>query len=77
MVGPSGVGKNSLVKEILKKYEGIFEKKVSHTTRPSKKIEKAAQNYYIITKEEFQKKIDRGDFVEYKEVGGHLYGTCK
>ena len=38
IVGPSGVGKNTLVQEVLKKYEGIFEKKMSHTTRPPKKI---------------------------------------
>ncbi|MFM7852481.1 MAG: hypothetical protein ACK55Z_32805 [bacterium] len=37
LVGPSGVGKNVLVQEVLKKYEGIFEKKVSYTTRSSKK----------------------------------------
>ena len=36
LVGPSGVGKNVLVLEVLKKYEGIFEKKVSYTTRSSK-----------------------------------------
>lgn len=55
LVGPSGVGKQTLLNEILKKYEGIFEKKVSYTTRPQKKIEKAGKNYYLISKEEFQK----------------------
>merc|ERR1711865_283299 len=38
LVGPSGVGKNTLVQEVLKKYEGIFEKKASYTTRPQKKV---------------------------------------
>jgi guanylate kinase len=33
LVGPSGVGKNVLLLEVLKKYQGIFEKKVSYTTR--------------------------------------------
>jgi len=50
-VGPSGVGKNTLLEEVFKKYEGIFEKKVSYTTRPEKKIEKNQANYYLITKE--------------------------
>jgi len=31
----------------------------------------------LITKEEFQKKIDNKDFVEYREICGHMYGTCK
>lgn len=53
LVGPSGVGKNTLLAEVLKKYEGIFEKKVSYTTRPKKKIEKTGHNYYLISKEEF------------------------
>ena len=53
LVGPSGVGKNTLVQEILKKYDGIFEKKVSYTTRPAKSIEKAGKNYQIISMQEF------------------------
>ena len=77
LVGPSGVGKNTLLLEVLKKYEGIFEKKVSYTTRPAKKFEKEGNNYYLISKEEFQKKIDNKDFVEYREINGHMYGTCK
>jgi guanylate kinase len=77
LVGPSGVGKNTLLEEVFKKYEGIFEKKVSYTTRPTKKFEKNAANYYFISKEEFVKKIETKDFVEYREINGHLYGTCK
>ena len=57
IVGPSGVGKNTLLLEVLKHkdYEGVFEKKVSYTTRPKKKYEKEGNNYYLITKEEFNK----------------------
>ena len=54
IVGPSGVGKNTLVQEILKKYE-FFEKKVSYTSRPEKKIKKAGKNYKLISREEFEK----------------------
>jgi len=53
LVGPSGVGKNTLLKEVFRKYQGIFEKKVSYTTRPEKKIEKNASNYYLISEAEF------------------------
>ena len=76
IVGPSGVGKNTLVEAVLKKYEGVFERKISHTSRPKKNIEKSS-NYYLISKEEFKKKAEAGDFVEYREIGGHMYGTCK
>ena len=77
LVGPSGVGKDTLLTEVLKKYEGIFERKISYTTRPQKKHEKNQGNYYLITREEFQKKIEARDFVEFKEINGYLYGTCK
>lgn len=55
VVGPSGVGKNTLRSKILEKYGGLFEPKVSYTTRPGKAIEKRKENYYFITKEEFMK----------------------
>jgi guanylate kinase len=75
MVGPSGVGKNTLREKILAKYGGLFEHKISYTTRPSKSIEKKKENYYFITREEFMKRVEKQEFVEYVEVNGHLYGT--
>ena len=53
VVGPSGVGKGTLINEILKKYGGLFEKKISYTTRPRKSFEKSDNSYHFITKEEF------------------------
>jgi len=76
IVGPSGVGKNTLVKSVLEKYKGVFERKISYTSRP-KKIHEKTGNYYLISREEFEKKIKAGDFVEYKEISGYYYGTCK
>lgn len=54
IVGPSGVGKNTLVRQVLQKYEGVFERKKSHTTRAKKVIEKSS-HYYLLSKEEFEK----------------------
>jgi len=54
LVGPSGVGKNTLISHVLTKYEGVFERKVSHTSRPRKLNEKSIKNYYLITREEFE-----------------------
>lgn len=54
IVGPSGVGKATLVNEVLKSYK-VFERKISYTTRPKKPIEKGPDHYYFITKEEFMR----------------------
>lgn len=54
IVGPSGVGKNTLVKAVLEKYKGVFERKISYTSR-SKKIHEKTGNYYLISKEDFEK----------------------
>lgn len=75
MVGPSGVGKNTLRETILAKYGGLFEGKISYSTRPHKPVEKKKENYYFISREEFMKRVDKNEFVEYGEVNGHLYGT--
>lgn len=55
IVGPSGVGKNTLIDQVLSKYEGVFERKISHSSRAPKDHEKAQKNYYLITREEFEK----------------------
>ena len=57
VVGPSGVGKSALITEVLKKFSGYLERKISYTTRPLKKIEKGKEQYYFITKEDFMKVI--------------------
>ena len=55
MVGPSGVGKNTLRRAILEKYGGLFESKISYTTRSNKAVEKHKESYYFISREEFLK----------------------
>lgn len=75
MVGPSGVGKNRLRQAILAKYGGLFENKISFTTRSLKPVEQKKENYYFVSREEFLKKVERNEFVEYCEVNGQLYGT--
>ena len=75
IVGPSGVGKNTLKSAILKKYGGLFEAKISYTTRHVKGIEKKKEAYYFISREEFTKRVEKGEFVEWCEINGELYGT--
>lgn len=65
LVGPSGVGKFTLIKEALKKYGNLFELKRSITTRPIRDFEKGKENFQFTTKEEFKKMIDSGLLIEY------------
>lgn len=66
LVGPSGVGKNTLVQAALEKYGEIFEKKISYTTRPVKQTpSKTGSLYHCISEEEFKAKVENKDFVEY------------
>ena len=47
----------------------------SHTTRPQRFGEEEGREYFFVSREEFQRRIDGGDFLEYAEVHGNLYGT--
>lgn len=71
---PSGAGKTSLFKKVIKKIENI-KASVSHTTRSSRPNERDGVDYHFIKQEEFQDKIKRGEFIEWAEVHGNLYGT--
>lgn len=72
--GPSGCGKSTLIKNLLPVLPGLLFS-VSHTTRPRRPEEVEGQDYYFITRGEFQIMKDGGAFLEWAEVHGHLYGT--
>lgn len=74
--GPSGVGKSTICKEIVNRLDGAC-LSVSVTTRPKTETETDGQDYWFISKEEFQERIKKGMFLEYAEVFGNLYGTPK
>ena len=74
--GPSGVGKSTICKEILKKLNYIC-LSVSLTTRPISKAEVDGQDYWFVSEEDFRERIEKGLLLEYAEVFGHLYGTPK
>ena len=71
--GPSGCGKSSLVNEILKSENAYFS--ISTTTRAIREGEKEGVNYYYVSKDEFKKDIEEGNFLEWAEVHGNYYGT--
>ena len=74
--GPSGVGKSTICREIVKKLDNVC-LSVSATTRPRAENEADGKDYHFLTKSEFKEKIDAGQFLEYAEVFGNFYGTPK
>jgi guanylate kinase len=72
--GPSGVGKDTLIKRLLE-LDRNLRYSVSCTTRPPRPNEKDGLDYTFVTREQFQKRIDEGAFLEWADYNGNLYGT--
>jgi len=73
VTGPSGVGKSTIVREVLRRTGVRFS--VSATTRAPRKGEVDGRDYHFVDGETFREKIRRGDMLEWAEVFGELYGT--
>ena len=74
ITGPSGVGKGTVVKELLDKDKDIW-LSVSATTRTPRMGEKDGENYYFISDEKFKDMIDKKEFLEWAKFAGNFYGT--
>ncbi len=73
--GPAGVGKGTVLQRALKELPNIGYS-VSCTTRePRPGLDAEGETYYFISDEEFRRRVAAGDFLEYANVHGHLYGT--
>ena len=75
LAGASASGKTEVAKLLAKKY-GIV-KIITTTTRDKRVGEEDKRDYFFITKDEFERKIQAGDFVEYTFYNGNLYGSTK
>ncbi len=74
---PSGSGKTTIVKHLLSLNLGL-EFSISATSRPIRGAEVDGKDYYFLTADEFKKKIDNNEFLEWEEVyEGKFYGTLK
>lgn len=71
---PSGAGKTTLCKALLKLFPNL-RYSISHTTRPPREGEQHGADYYFIPIEEFKKNIKLNLWAEWAEVHGHFYGT--
>ncbi|WP_119155648.1 guanylate kinase [Caldimonas tepidiphila] len=76
VAAPSGAGKSSLVKALLE-LDARLMVSVSHTTRAPRGQEQHGREYLFTSQEEFRAMVERGDFFEWAEVHGNLYGTSR
>ncbi|MBK9327405.1 MAG: guanylate kinase [Hydrogenophilales bacterium] len=76
VTAPSGAGKSSLVKALLERDPAI-RLSVSYTTRPPRTGEVDGVHYHFVSREDFQARLDRGEFLESAEVYGNYYGTSQ
>ncbi|HEV2621070.1 MAG TPA: guanylate kinase [Frateuria sp.] len=74
VAAPSGAGKSTLVNALLER-EPSISLSISHTTRPPRVGEAYGRHYYFVEREEFERQIAAGAFLEHAEVHGNLYGT--
>lgn len=76
ITGPSGVGKGTLIKELLERVPNL-ELSISATTRHPREGEVNGRDYHFLTAEEFDQRIEEGDFLEFATYSGNLYGTLR
>jgi len=74
--GPSGVGKSTICKEVVKQLNDVY-LSTSMTTRPRGTTEVDGRDYWFVSEQEFQERIDKGLLLEHAKVFGHFYGTPK
>jgi guanylate kinase len=76
VAAPSGAGKTSIAREILRTHPAM-RFSVSATTRPKREGEQHGKDYFFLTKEEFKSRLAAGEFVEWEEIYGNYYGTLQ
>lgn len=75
LFGPSGVGKTTVVRQLLERLSGRCSQSLSWTTRSPRTGEVHGQDYHFTSREEYERVLDRHGFVEHAEVHGNCYGT--
>jgi guanylate kinase len=71
---PSGTGKTTILKRVISELKNVVFS-VSHTTRPRRSGEQDEVDYFFVAKDTFETIKNQGDFLEWAEVHGNLYGT--
>jgi guanylate kinase len=76
ITGPSGVGKGTLIRGLMERLPAL-ELSVSATTRSPRPGEQDGVDYHFLTREEFDRRVREGDFVEHADYAGRSYGTLR
>ncbi len=76
ITGPSGVGKGTLISELLRRVPGL-ELSISATTRRPREGEVDGRNYHFLTREEFDRRVAEREFLEFATYSGNRYGTLR
>ncbi len=76
ITGPSGVGKGTLISELLKRVPGL-ELSISATTREPREGEVDGRDYHFLSPDEFARKVEAEDFLEFATYSGNRYGTLR
>lgn len=76
LTGKTASGKDTIMAKLLERFTD-FRRVITTTSRTPRDGEKNGVDYNFISKEDFKKRIEEGDFIEYVEYGGNLYGTEK
>ncbi len=76
ITGPSGVGKGTLIEQLLERVPEL-ELSVSATTREPRQGEVDGRDYHFLTPEEFDRRVEAGDFLEHATYSGNRYGTLR
>jgi len=76
ITGPSGVGKGTLIRELLQRVPDL-ELSVSATTRTPREGEENGRDYHFLSPEEFDRRRDEKDFLEFAAYSGNHYGTLR
>jgi guanylate kinase len=76
VTGPSGAGKGTLIQLVLPRFDALAPA-VSATTRERRPGEQDGVHYWFLTRDEFQRRVDDGGFLEYVDYVGNRYGTLR
>lgn len=76
LTGPSGVGKGTLLRSLLKRHPELY-LSVSATTRQPRPGEVDGKDYFFLSRPQFERMIANGELLEWAEFAGNLYGTPK
>jgi guanylate kinase len=77
IVGPAGSGKSTVCERLVREFSETLTYSTSATTRPPRPNEKDGRSYHFMSREEFEARRENGDFFEWEENHGNLYGTLR